>query len=233
MGATSPMPQDRHMPVTALPPAPRAALVDPPAVVADVLVAHANPATRLGLCEMLSRVDDLPPVGVAHEAELWRALRGRGASAVLLDAGMPQGGLVLCRRVVTACPGVAAVLCVRAITPIARLAAAIAGARAIVAETSSEGELVASVRRALRHAPDGPLTAAPAVLHRLQDPIAPRDRPIVAMLLDATPPADIAAVLGLTPAQARVRIERVLRAIGHSGALGVERAASELVPQAT
>lgn len=205
-----------HMPATALPrPDLDTPLIlrNPPRVVSDVLVAHEQPAMRLGLCEMLGRHEDTPAIPVAGEAELWRAVRGRMPGAIILSAGMGPG-LVLCRRIATAAPQVAVVMCVRMDTPVARLAAAIAGARGVVAEGAGDQDLVRALRRALDGPRGGPLAPPdPLVLRALQARVAPEDRAIVALLLDGTSTADVAAVLGVAPARAQARIDALLAAL--------------------
>lgn len=202
------------MPATA-PPRPDDAtllLRNPPRIVADVLVSHEHPATRLGLCEMLGRYEDMPAIPVAGEAELWREVRGRMPGAIVLSAGTGQG-LVLCRRIAAAAPEIAVVMCVRQDTPVARLGAAIAGARGVVAEGAGDQDLVRALRRALSWRERAPEPPDPLVLHALQARVAPEDRAIVAMLLDGTSTADVAVVLGVTAAQAQGRVDAILHAL--------------------
>jgi DNA-binding NarL/FixJ family response regulator len=177
----------------------RIALVDP------------QPATRAGLAVLLRGEPGLVPVGAATGASDAPALLARERpDVVLLEPFLLDGdGIALCRRL-TAEPNAPRVLLYTSrLDDELHLLARVAGARGIVDKTASPEQLFEVIRRVERgESALPPLTRAQldAAAHRVD----PDDLAVLAMLVDGTPAADVAATLRLGLRPGLRRIERVI-----------------------
>lgn len=175
-----------------------------------ILIVDDHPAVRAGLVAVLRSEPGLVPVGAAaDEQEGWRLAQRARPDLVLLDLHLPGGdSLVLCRRV-KALDRRAHVLIYSAFADDElTVPATLAGADGILDKTEPMLELFDAIRRVAR----GERLLAPITPERLQDAqarIPTADWPIVAMLLDGTPDADVAATLGVGEADLRARVARL------------------------
>ena len=153
-----------------------------------------QPLTRVGLDAALGAQSDLVALGAATEPrELWPLLYRTDPHVVLL--GESDATPALCLRIKRRALAPRVVLYADA-DPATVVAAAVAGADGIAGRSQSIPELLATIRGV-------------AAGRRLLPPVAPRaqaaagarlepaDRPIFAMRLAGTAPAEIAATLGL------------------------------------
>lgn len=176
-----------------------------------ILIVDDHPAVRAGLVAVLRSEPGLVPVGSAgDEQEAWRLVERSRPDLLLLDLHLPGGNsLGLCRRV-KALDESPHVLIYSAFAG-AELAipAALAGADGVRDKAEPILDLFDAIRRVNR----GERLLAPITPERLKEvqaQIGTQDWPIVAMLIDGTPAAEIAATLGLAAAELERRVERLL-----------------------
>lgn len=175
-----------------------------------ILIVDDHPAVRAGLVAVLRSEPGLVPVGAAaDEQEGWRLAQRARPDVVLLDLHLPGGdSLSLCRRV-KALDRPARVLIYSAFADEElTVPATLAGADGIQDKAEPMLELFDAIRRVAR----GERLLAPITPERLADAqarIPTADWPIVAMLLDGTAEADVAATLGLSAAEVDGRIARL------------------------
>jgi DNA-binding NarL/FixJ family response regulator len=171
-----------------------------------IVVIDPQPAVRAGLAMMLRTEPGLVPVGVAVGAKDGIELVERQRpDVVLLDAG----DLALCRRVRSLDPAPRVVLYSGVDDPALNVTARVAGADGLVSKEASAESLYAALRAVGRGD-----TALPALDRSQLDAVAhrvePEDLALLAMLVDRTEPADVAATLRLNPRKMARRIERLL-----------------------
>lgn len=175
-----------------------------------ILIVDDHPAVRAGLVAVLRSEPGLVPVGAAaDEQEGWRLAQRARPDLVLLDLHLPGGdSLALCRRV-KALDDPPHVLIYSAFADDElTVPATLAGADGIQDKTEPMLELFDAIRRVAR----GERLLAPITAERLQEAqsrIPTVDWPIVAMLLDGTPEADVAATLGVSTSALDARIARM------------------------
>ncbi|MDO8212856.1 response regulator transcription factor [Conexibacter sp. CPCC 206217] len=176
-----------------------------------ILIVDDHPAVRAGLVAVLRSEPGLVPVGsAAEEQEGWKLVQRARPDLVLLDLHMPGGNsLALCRRVKAFDPHARVLIYSAFAHDELAVAATLAGADGMIDKTEPVLELFNGIRRVHR----GERLLAPVTPERLQDArarIPQADWPIVAMLLDGTPGADMAQTLGVRPQELEGRIERLL-----------------------
>src|SRR4051795_8512949 len=195
-----------------------------------VVVIDPQPAVRAGLAMLLRAEPGLVPVGDAEGAHdgLELVVRQR-PEVVLLDPQLHDGdGLGTCRRLRSVDPAPRVVLYSAGGDPTLPVTARVAGADGLVDKAAAPEELFDAIRRVARgdtalppldreplHPPPprGARGLPPldreqldAAAHRVE----PEDLALLAMLMDRTEPADVAATLRLDRRRLSRRIERVL-----------------------
>jgi DNA-binding NarL/FixJ family response regulator len=176
-----------------------------------ILIVDDHPALRAGLTAVLRAEHDLQPLGAAATAEdMLPALQRTKPDIVLLDYHLPRSdGLVLCRRIKSGVP-VPAVLLYSAYAGAGlTIPAALAGADGIVNKAAPARELFETIRRVAAGE-----RVMPAVSRELLDAatrtVDRDDLPILGMMLEHTPLAEIAAVLGVGRADVTRRVDRMI-----------------------
>jgi DNA-binding NarL/FixJ family response regulator len=183
-----------------------------------VAVLDPHPAVRAGLHAVLSAQPDLVPVGAAADEEALWPLLHRARPSVLLVDHVPgsSDGIGLARRVKSAVLGPKVVVCATGARRDLTVAAALAGADAVVDKADELAELLRAIR-------------AVAAGDRVLDRVTPRlqaeagarlghlDRAIFAMRLAGTSPRDVAATTGLSPRALDARLGRIVAVLGGGG----------------
>ncbi|HET8952124.1 MAG TPA: response regulator transcription factor [Solirubrobacteraceae bacterium] len=176
-----------------------------------VAIADDHHAIRLGLHAAIRSEPGLVPVGAASDGGgLAPLLRTTDPDVVLLDYHLPDtDGLTLCRRI-KADPRAPAVILYSGFADASMtVPALVAGADGIVHKGVPARELFEAIRRVAR----GELVLppiSPPLLRAAGEALDPEDRPVLAMLVDGTSPADIAATLRIDRGELRERITRML-----------------------
>jgi DNA-binding NarL/FixJ family response regulator len=178
---------------------PRIAVIDP------------QPAVRAGLALLLRSEPGLVPVGAATgAADAPDLLARERPDVVLLEPGLLDGdGIALCRRIAADADAPRVILYTARIDTEVELLARVAGASGLVDKAAAPTELFDAVRTVARGGTAlPPLTRAQldAAAHRVH----PHDHAVLAMLVDGTPAADVAATLHMDRRRSLRRIERVI-----------------------
>jgi DNA-binding NarL/FixJ family response regulator len=155
---------------------------------------------------------DLQPVGFAtDEEEVWPLLKRTRPDVVVLDVHHPgRDGLALCLQIKRDIHAPRLILYSASTDDLLLVAAALAGADAVVDKSAPTRALL----EAIRGTDDRPPLAAritPTVQAEAAATLDPADRPILAMRLAATTPADIAQTLGLTLNELSGRVATIIR----------------------
>lgn len=177
-----------------------------------VLLVDDHPALRAGLEAVLRVEPGLVPVGAAAgEHDLWPQLRRTQPDIVLMDYHLPgTDGLLLCHRVKAMLLPPHVVIYTAYADAALALPARLAGADAIVSKGAPATELYDVLRRVARG--DELLPAVPReLIDAVTGRLDPADLPILGMLLDRTPNAEIAETLGTDAESIGARIERMLQ----------------------
>ena len=176
-----------------------------------VVVIDPQPAVRAGLAMMLRTEPGLVPVGAAVGAHDGLELVTRQRpDVVLLDPQLLDGdGLGTCRRLRTLDPAPRVVLYSAGGDPSLPVTARVAGADGLVDKAAPAEELFEAIRMVARGA-----SALPPLdreqLDRAAHRVDSEDLALLAMLVDRTEPADVAATLRMDKRKLSGRIERVL-----------------------
>ena len=183
---------------------PRIAVVDP------------QPAVRAGLALLLRGEPGLVPVGAATgSADAAELLARERPDVVLLEPGLLDGdGIALCRRLTAEADAPRVILYTAKLDTEIELLARVAGARGLVDKAAAPTELFEAIRTVARGGSALPaLTRAQldAAAHRVD----PDDLAVLAMLVDGTPAADVAATLHMDRRRSARRIERVIGRLRH------------------
>lgn len=175
-------------------------------------------AVRAGIGAIVASEQDLELVGAAgSERELWPLLRQARPDVVVLDMHHPgRGGLSISLQIMRRPDAPAVVLYSAGIDDATVVAAALAGAGAVVSRSSPAGSLLEAIRTVARapHAlPPVSLRMRAAAAARLD----PADRPILVMRLAGYPPAEISETLRLPVHAVRDRLAAIIARIERTG----------------
>jgi DNA-binding NarL/FixJ family response regulator len=183
---------------------PRIAVIDP------------QPAVRAGLALLLRSEPGLVPVGAATgAADAPDLLARERPDVVLLEPGLLDGdGIALCRRLTAEADAPRVILYTAKLDTEIELLARVAGARGLVDKAAAPTELFEAIRTVARGG-----SALPALTRAQLDSAAhrvdPDDLAVLAMLVDGTPAADVAATLHMDRRRSARRIERVIGRLRH------------------
>jgi DNA-binding NarL/FixJ family response regulator len=180
-------------------------------VVTSVAIVDPQPAVRAGLSMLLRGEPGLVPVGAAAGiADAHDLLARERPDVVLLEHQLRDGdGIWLCRRLKAAGAVPRVILYTALPDDEVEMLARVAGADGIVDKAAPPIELFEAIRVVARgHTALPPLTRAQldAAAHRVE----PDDLALLAMLVDRTSPADVAATLHMDRRRVAKRTERVL-----------------------
>jgi DNA-binding NarL/FixJ family response regulator len=176
-----------------------------------IVVVDPQPAVRAGLAMMLRTEPGLVPVGSAVGAgDGLELVERQRPDVVLLDPHLLDGdGLGTCRRLRSLEHAPRVVLYSSGSDPTLAVTARVAGADGLVDKSASPAELFEAIRVVARGG-----VALPAIgrkeLDAAADKVDPDDLALLAMLMDRTPPAEVAETLHLDGRKMARRIERLL-----------------------
>ena len=170
-----------------------------------------EPVARSGLAAVLRGEPGLVPVAAtAPDNGVLEVVRRADPHVVVLNVHLPAiDELVLTRRMKRQKDAPAVVLYAREPDDTLHVAASLAGADGVVSRHDGPEVLFDAIRMAARGEltpPAVPPTVRAEVIAQLEE----ADLPIFSMLLDATPPAEVAPLVGLTPPELSRRIEAML-----------------------
>ena len=177
-----------------------------------VAVVDDHHAVRLGLQAAIRSEPGLVPAGMATSgAGVAPMLYRTQPDVILLDYHLPDlDGLTLCRRIKTEPPAPAVILYSAFADDTLTVPAFVAGADGILHKGGPARELFEGIRRVARGG-DAMPPVSPPLLEAAGQALDPDDLPILSMLLDRTPSAEIASTLRLEAADLRDRVDRMLR----------------------
>ena len=176
-----------------------------------VVVIDPQPAVRAGLAMLLRAEPGLVPVGAAVGAHDGLELVSRQRpDVVLLDPQLHDGdGLGTCRRLRALDPAPRVVLYSSVKDATLPVTARVAGADGLVDKAAPAEELFEAIRLVARGGnalPPLDREQLDAAAHRVE----PEDLALLAMLMDRTEPAEVAATLRLDTRKLSRRIEKLL-----------------------
>jgi DNA-binding NarL/FixJ family response regulator len=179
--------------------------------VTRIAIVDPQPAVRAGLVMLLRAEPGLVPVGNAAGVADAGDLLARGRpDVVLLEHRLLDGdGIALCRRIRSVRSAPRVILYTASPDGELELLARIAGADGLVDKAAAPADLFDAIRLVARgETALPPLTREQldAAAHRVE----PDDLALLAMLVDRTSPADVAATLHMDRSRVAKRTERVL-----------------------
>jgi len=176
-----------------------------------IVVIDPQPAVRAGLAMMLRTEPGLVPVGAAASArEGMDLVERQRPQVVLLDPQLLDGdGLALCRRLKALEDAPRVVLYSADGDPSLPVVARVAGADALVDKAAEPPVLYEAIRVVARGGSALPPPSR-AQLDAAAHMVEPDDLALLAMLVDRTSTADVAATLRLDRRKLARRIERML-----------------------
>jgi DNA-binding NarL/FixJ family response regulator len=177
----------------------------------SVAVVDPQPAVRAGLLMLLRAEPGMVPVGTAAgSTDAHELIARERPDVVLLEHRLLEGdGIALCRRIRAEGAATRVVLYTALPDAEVELVARVAGADGLVDKAAPPAELFEAIRLVARgETALPPLTRAQldAAAHRVD----PDDLALLAMLVDRTSPADVAAALHMDRRRVAKRTERVL-----------------------
>jgi DNA-binding NarL/FixJ family response regulator len=179
--------------------------------VTRIAIIDPQPAVRAGLSVLLRAEPGLVPVGAASGTRDGEALLRRiRADVALVEHRLLDGdGVSFCRRLRAAGDAPHVILYTAGQDPALALIARVAGADGLVAKTAPPSELFEAIRMVARGG-----CALPPVTRDQLDAAAHEvdedDLALLAMLVDRTPPAEVAETLRLDGRRLARRIERLI-----------------------
>jgi DNA-binding NarL/FixJ family response regulator len=179
--------------------------------VTRVAVIDPQPAVRAGLVMLLRGEPGVVPVGTAAgSGDAHDLLARERPDVVLLEHRLLDGdGIALCRRIKAEGADTRVILYTALPDAEVELVARVVGADGLVDKAAPPAELFEAIRIVARgETALPPLTRAQldAAAHRVD----PDDLALLAMLVDRTSPADVAATLHMDRSRVAKRTERVL-----------------------
>jgi DNA-binding NarL/FixJ family response regulator len=175
-----------------------------------VAVIDPQPAVRAGLAMMLRAEPGLEPVGASAGADGVELAARQRPDVVVLDPHLLDAdGLGVCRRLRALNPAPSVVLYAAGDDATLAVTARVAGADGLVDKAAPASELFEAIRLVARGdsaLPPLDRQLLEAAAHRVH----PEDLALLAMLVDRTEPADVAATLRLDRRRLSRRIERLL-----------------------
>jgi DNA-binding NarL/FixJ family response regulator len=186
-----------------------------------VLLADDHGVMREGLGRLIGALDDIELVGTAADGgEAVERARELTPDVVVMDLDMPVlDGIEATRRVRVESPGTA-VLVLTAFSDRRRILAALeAGACGYLLKDASSTEVADGIRAAARgESPLDPRAARTVLTARTErdplDELSPRERDVLALLVQGLPNKLIARRLGITEKTVKSHLTRVFREIG-------------------
>jgi DNA-binding NarL/FixJ family response regulator len=177
-----------------------------------VAIVDDHHAVRLGLHAAIRSEPGLVSAGVASDgAGLAPMLYRTRPEVVLLDYQLPDAdGLTLCRRIKSEPLAPAVILYSAFADATLTVPAFVAGADGILHKGGPVRELFEGIRRVARGGEVMP-PVLPGLLEAASEVLDAEDLPILGMLLNRTPVAEIADVLRLEATDVGTRIDRMLR----------------------
>jgi DNA-binding NarL/FixJ family response regulator len=171
-----------------------------------------HPAVRAGLDTILAAHRDLHLIGsAADEDQLRGLLQGTHPDVLILDRHHPgRDGLQICLQVCLAPDPPAIILYSATTSPVRAVAAAVAGANAVVEKSSPARTLIDAIRTVAtdpRVAPPVP----PSTIREAASRLNPSEHAILAMRIAGHSPAHIATTLG-TPEHAVINRTKAILA---------------------
>lgn len=186
-----------------------------------VVIADDHGVVRDGLAGVIAAQPDLDVVATAENgAEAVEACRSSPPDVVLMDLEMPVLDGIEATRIIRAERPETAVLVLTSFADVRRITAALgAGAAGYLLKDSSAAEVVRGIRAAASGgAPLDPQAArllldAKDALNPLEG-ISPREREVLALLLDGLPNKVIAQRLGISEKTVKTHLTNIFRQIG-------------------
>jgi DNA-binding NarL/FixJ family response regulator len=177
----------------------------------SVVVVDDHAAVRLGLSVAIGSRPGLVCAGALPDAELVPALLYRARpDVVVLDYELPRvNGLELCRQIKGDTPAPAVVLYSAYVDGALTVPALLAGVDAMVHKAAPAAELFTAIEAAAQ----GDTQLPPPV--PAADAVDPDDRPLLELLLRATPRPEVAARLNLEPHELEGRVRAMLARLAH------------------
>ena len=176
-----------------------------------IAVVDPQPAVRAGLVMLLRAEPGFVPVGTAAgSGDAQELLARERPDVVLLEPRLLEGdGIALCRRIKSENAEPRVVVYTASPDAEVELLARVAGADGLVDKAAPPSELFEAIRLVARGGtalPELTREQLDAAAHRVE----PDDLALLAMLVDRTPPADVAATLHMDRSRVAKRTERVL-----------------------
>ncbi len=177
-----------------------------------ILIVDDHPALRAGLTAVLRSEPGLVPLDAASSVrDLWPALHRTRPDVVVLDYHLPgDDGLVVCRRIKREVPAPKVLLYSANADASLTIPALLAGVDGLVSKAAPAHELYDAIRRVARGE-----RVLPPISRELLDAagarLKPDELPILGMTLEDTPLSEMAAALGVEPAEVAHRIDRMIK----------------------
>jgi DNA-binding NarL/FixJ family response regulator len=177
----------------------------------SVAVVDDHLAVRVGLYAAIRSEPGLTAVGVASSAaELAPLLYRARPEVVLLDYRLPdEDGLTVCRRIKSDVPAPAVIVYSAFADSSMTVPAVVAGADGLLDKSAPARDLFDAIREVARGGSAIPPVSRP-LLEAAGDALDTEDLPILSMLIDRTPPHEIADTLRLDRAELGRRVARML-----------------------
>lgn len=179
--------------------------------VISVAIVDDHHAVRLGLHAAIRSEPGLVTVGAASSAaELAPLLYRSRPDVVVLDYHLPdENGLTVCWRIKSDVPAPRVILYSAFADASMTVPAVIAGADGLLHKGTSALDLFSAIRQVARGGHAIP-AISPPLLEAASSALEPDDLPILSMLIDGTPPHEIAETLRLDRREIKHRIARML-----------------------